>query len=239
MVMQMNESPMSDFEVSQESPKSSNAVLIGGLAVVVAAAAAGGWYFLLGPGASSSADPAPVVTSSQNSVTEVPSDGATTTPNGGVTPSPSPTKSLQTYPAGAAVDPFAPLVVPNSSSGGSSSTGSASTGTTSTGSTSSGTTSGATTTGTTGTGTTGTGSSSSGSTSSSTLGRPSSPQRIRLNSVSGSTASISVDAKTYSVKTGSTFGTYYKLLAVSGSCSNILYGDITAQLCKGEYVTIR
>ena len=65
---------------------------------------------------------------------------------------------------------------------------------------------------------------------------------LLVNSVniSARTASVTVDGKTLSISQGKLFAKYYKMSAVitgSAQCAVFTFGDLPAQLCKGEQAT--
>ena len=58
--------------------------------------------------------------------------------------------------------------------------------------------------------------------------------------VSSRTASVTVDGKTMSISQGKLFAKYYTMSAVitgSAQCAVFTFGDLPAQLCKGEQAT--
>jgi hypothetical protein len=59
---------------------------------------------------------------------------------------------------------------------------------------------------------------------------------VRLVSVSGSRASIQVDATVYNVREGEDFAGRFRLLSVSGNCATMLFGDDQFTLCEGEEI---
>ncbi|MGL5857827.1 MAG: hypothetical protein ACRC35_05365 [Angustibacter sp.] len=70
-------------------------------------------------------------------------------------------------------------------------------------------------------------------------GKPAVAQELKMVSTSTDSATMTVDSKKYVVAVGKGFAQYYKLLAVSGECGSVQYGDVTFQLCEGDAISLR
>jgi hypothetical protein len=185
----------------------------GGLAAGLAVVA--GLAFVLLTGGDDSASSGVVAGARNRTPAAAASGGATARPTGPVTGKPTASGAIKTYSGKNGKDPFAPLVVEAAAAGGTAATGAAATGAASTGSTDAATTG-------------------------SSAGKPAKAQTVKMLSISGSSASLSVDSAKQQVKLGATFAKYYKLLALSDTkqCGIIQYGDVTVELCEGKSVRI-
>jgi hypothetical protein len=191
-------------------------LLIGG-GIAAGLAVVAGLAFVLLTGGDDSAPSGVVAGARDRAATAGPSGKATGKPTGPVTGKPTASGAIKTYSGKNGKDPFAPLVVEAAASGDATAGSTAASGAAATGAASTG----AATTG-------------------SSAGKPAKAQTVKMLSISGSSASLSVDSAKQQVKLGATFAKYYKLLALSDNkqCGIIQYGDVTVELCEGKSVRI-
>jgi hypothetical protein len=190
-------------------------LVAGGVAAGLAAVAGVAFVLLTG-----GTDPAPDGAASPDVKAVATRLPATDAPTGPATGAPTASGAIKTYSGKSAKDPFAPLVVEPVS--GDASAGTAAAGTAAAGTAPDGT------------------APATGQTTGSGASRPTKAQTVKMLSVTGSSASLSVDSVKHKARIGQTFGTYYKLLSLSSTdpCGLVQYGDVTVELCEGKSVKL-